>query len=276
MPSESGVTSSNSMFFTPWSRMLAWTAAPSATTSSGFSSMCGLRPKNSWTVRRISGVRVVPPTRTTSSMSAGLSCASASACLTGPIVRSTTGRIRASSAPRVKSCVNTSPFGNGKRSVADSASERRCFTSMRALRSSCASSPCGGKNLKDIAVGGGNELENGNVESTAAEIVDGNFAALFFVQAVGERRGGGLVDEPQNFEACDLAGVLGGLALGIVEIGWDCDHGAVDGFAKMGFGPIFQFAEDESGNLRRGKNSIAEHNADDIFARRFDAKGKQF
>jgi len=37
----------------------------------------------------------------------------------------------------------------------------------------------GGKNLKDIASVGGNELENGNVESTAAEIVDGNFAALF-------------------------------------------------------------------------------------------------
>src|SRR5260370_1816673 len=63
----------------------------------------------------------------------------------------------------------------------------------------------GGKNLKDIAVGGGNELENGNVEGTAAEIVDGNFAALFFVKAVGERGGGGLVDEPQNFEATAAA-----------------------------------------------------------------------
>jgi len=47
--------------------------------------------KNSFTVRRISGVRVAPPTSTTSSMSAGLNCASASACLTGPMVRSTTG-----------------------------------------------------------------------------------------------------------------------------------------------------------------------------------------
>ena len=47
---------------------LACTAAPSATTSSGFSSVCGLRPKKSCTVRRMSGVRVVPPTSTTSSM----------------------------------------------------------------------------------------------------------------------------------------------------------------------------------------------------------------
>ncbi len=50
-----------------------------------------------------SGVRVAPPTRTTSSISAGLSWASARACLRGAMVRSTTGWIRASSAPRVNS-----------------------------------------------------------------------------------------------------------------------------------------------------------------------------
>ena len=46
MPSESGVTSSSSMSFVasePPPRMLACTAAPSATTSSGFRSMCGVR-----------------------------------------------------------------------------------------------------------------------------------------------------------------------------------------------------------------------------------------
>src|SRR6266850_1390708 len=79
MPRESGVTSRSSMLFTPRSRMLAWTAAPSATTSSGFNSVCGLRSKNSCTMRRTNGVRVVPPTSTTSSISAGLSRASASA-----------------------------------------------------------------------------------------------------------------------------------------------------------------------------------------------------
>ena len=43
----------------------------------------------------------------------------------------------------------------------------------------------GGKDLEDIAVGGGNELEDGDVESPAAKIVDGDFAALLFMQAVG-------------------------------------------------------------------------------------------
>ena len=43
----------------------------------------------------------------------------------------------------------------------------------------------GGKNLENIAFGRGNKLEDRDVERTAAEIVDRNFAALLFVQAVG-------------------------------------------------------------------------------------------
>ena len=43
MPSDSGVTSSSSMSRLPVTRMSACTAAPSATTSSGFSSVCGRR-----------------------------------------------------------------------------------------------------------------------------------------------------------------------------------------------------------------------------------------
>jgi len=133
----------------------------------------------------------------------------------------------------------------------------------------------GGKNLEDVTIGGGNKLEDGNVESAAAEIVDGDFAALFFVKAVGERGGGGLVDEAENFEAGNFAGVLGGLALGVIEIGWDGDDGAVDRFAEVGFGPILQFAEDEGGNFGWRENLFAEHNADDILARWINAKWKK-
>ena len=97
----------------------------------------------------------------------------------------------------------------------------------------------GRKHLIDVAFGGGDQLENGNIERAAAEIVDGDAAALLFVQAVGKRRGGRLVDEAQDFEAGDFAGVLGGLALRVVEIGGDGDDGAVDRFAEDRLRPSF-------------------------------------
>jgi hypothetical protein len=126
--------------------------------------------------------------------------------------------------------------------------------------------------LEYIAFGRGNEFENRNVKGAASEIVDGDFATLFFVEAVSERSGGRLVDETEHFEAGDFAGVLGGLALGVIEIGWNGDDGTTDGFAEMGFGPVFQFAEDEGGNLRRSENLVAESYADDVLARWIDAK----
>src|SRR5437899_3530502 len=97
----------------------------------------------------------------------------------------------------------------------------------------------GGENLIDVAVAGGNELENGDIEGAATEIVHGDFAALLLVKAIGERGRSGLVDEAENFEAGNFASVLGGLALGIIEIRGDSDDGAVDGFAEVGLGPIF-------------------------------------
>src|SRR5438128_1376304 len=86
-----------------------------------------------------------------------------------------------------------------------------------------------------VAVGGENLVD---VESAAAEIVDGDFAALFLVKAVGECSSSRLIDKAQNLEAGDFAGVLGGLALGIVEICRDGDNGAVDSFAEVSLGPI--------------------------------------
>ena len=86
MPSDSGVTSRSSMSFTSPESTPAWTAAPSATTSSGFTPLCGSLPKNSFTTFCTIGMRVEPPTSTTSSMSEAFLPASASAFLVGSIV----------------------------------------------------------------------------------------------------------------------------------------------------------------------------------------------
>ena len=72
-PSDSGVTSSNRMSFTSPFSTPACTAAPTATTSSGFTPLCGSLPPVSFlTSSWIIGIRVEPPTRITLSIAAGV------------------------------------------------------------------------------------------------------------------------------------------------------------------------------------------------------------
>jgi hypothetical protein len=65
--------------------------------------------------------------------------------------------------------------------------------------------------------------------------------AFVLVEAVGERGRGRLVDDAQHFEAGDLAGVLGGLALGVVEIGRNGDDRLLDLLAEMASAVSFIF-----------------------------------
>jgi hypothetical protein len=67
----------------------------------------------------------------------------------------------------------------------------------------------GGDDLDDVVA----DLEDRDVEGAAAEVVDRDDLVLLLVEAVGERRGRGLVDDALDLEAGDAAGVLGGLAL---------------------------------------------------------------
>ncbi len=86
MPSESGVTSSSSTSLTSPCRTPAWIAAPMATTSSGLTPLCGSLPKKSFTTCWMLGMRVMPPTSTTSSISPALRPASFSAAAQGSMV----------------------------------------------------------------------------------------------------------------------------------------------------------------------------------------------
>ena len=73
----------------------------------------------------------------------------------------------------------------------------------------------GGDDFEDAFV----QLEDRDVERAAAEVVDGDDAVLaWLVQAVGEGGGCGLVDQAQDFEAGDAAGILGRLPLRVVEV----------------------------------------------------------
>ena len=66
-------------------------------------------------------------------------------------------------------------------------------------------------------------VEQRHVERAAAEVEDEHGLLTLLVEPVGQRRRGRLVDDAQHLEAGDLAGVLRGLALGVVEVGGDGD-----------------------------------------------------
>ena len=69
------------------------------------------------------------------------------------------------------------------------------------------------------------DFKDGHVERAAAEIVNGDCACLALIEAVSECRRRRLIDDAQNFEAGNLAGILGCLTLGVIEIGRNRDDG---------------------------------------------------
>ena len=85
------------------------------------------------------------------------------------------------------------------------------------------------------------DLEDRDVERAAAEVVDGDLLVLLLVEAVGQRGRGRLVDDAHDVEAGDLAGVLGRLALGVVEVGRDGDDRVGDLLAEVVLGVFFSF-----------------------------------
>ena len=94
-------------------------------------------------------------------------------------------------------------------------------------------------------------FQHRDVERAAAEVEHDDLFVLLLVEAIGQRGGGRLVDDPGDFQAGDLAGVLGGLALGVVEIGRHGNHGLVDFVAQVGLGRLLQLPQGEGRDFRR-------------------------
>jgi hypothetical protein len=94
-------------------------------------------------------------------------------------------------------------------------------------------------------------LEDRDVERAAAEVVDGDRLVLLLVEPVGQRRRGRLVDDAHDLEAGDLAGVLGGLALRVVEVGRHGDDRLGHRLAEVVLGGLLQLLQDHRGDLGR-------------------------
>merc|ERR1719424_800649 len=96
-------------------------------------------------------------------------------------------------------------------------------------------------------------LKHRHVEGAAAKVEDKNGFVALRLKAVGQRRGGGLVDDAQHLNARDLARVLGGLALTVVEVGRHRDDRLVDVVAQELGGVTNQLAQHLRANLFGGE-----------------------
>ena len=80
-------------------------------------------------------------------------------------------------------------------------------------------------------------LQDGYVEGAPAQVENQNgLVGVALVEAVGQGGRGGFVDDPQHLEAGDGAGLFGGGALGVVEVGRDGDNRLGDVSAQIGLG----------------------------------------
>src|SRR6266536_2299095 len=77
--------------------------------------------------------------------------------------------------------------------------------------------------------------QEGDIEGTTAQIEDEDIALTLslLVKTVGDGSSSGFVDDTENVEASNQTSILGGLTLGVVEVGGDSDDGVVDSSTEV-------------------------------------------
>src|SRR5699024_648011 len=103
------------------------------------------------------------------------------------------------------------------------------------------------------------DFQQGDVEGAATEVEDEDeLVLLAALEAVGQGGRGGLVDDARDVEAGDLTGVLGRLALGVVEVCGNGDHCIGDLFLQVLLGVVLELLEDACRDLGSGQLLVTE------------------
>ena len=95
------------------------------------------------------------------------------------------------------------------------------------------------------------DAEERNVEGASSEVEDEDGLGLLFlfVNAVSNRRGGGLVDDSEHIEARDNAGIACRVTLGVVEIRRACNDGVGHLATEANLSNAFHLLEHHGGDL---------------------------
>ena len=96
------------------------------------------------------------------------------------------------------------------------------------------------------------DAQHRHIEGAAAQVEHQHPLHRAAVEAVGEGRSRGLVEDALDADARQPAGIPGGLALGVVEIGRHGDHRRLNGFPQVGGGVVAELAQHTRNQLFRG------------------------
>ena len=105
----------------------------------------------------------------------------------------------------------------------------------------------GSTHLKDTI----SEFKGRNVKGASTQIINGDLFILVFLKTIGQRSSGWLVDDAQHFKSGDLAGILGGIALGVIEISGNSNDCLGNLFTQLGLGIAFELSQNHGGYLGR-------------------------
>ncbi len=114
-----------------------------------------------------------------------------------------------------------------------------------------------------VAVGGHDlagalaQVQDGDIEGAATQVIDCDLLVLLLVHAVGQRGRGGLVDDPPDIHAGDTTGVTSSLTLTIVEVSGDRDDDVRDGLPQEGLGVLLQLLQNHGRDFRGSVGLVA-------------------